>query len=53
MSRKHFKALAEAIKSISNEQERERVANLIAEVCASQNPRFSFTTFYRACGVKG
>jgi len=49
MTRKHFKALAEAIATIKNKTERERVAVLIAGVCRDSNPNFNSGVFYKAC----
>jgi hypothetical protein len=51
MSRKHFIALADAVKGISNPQERERAARAIADVCAGANSNFDRGRFLRACGV--
>ena len=51
MSRKHFIALAEAIRNISNPEERKRAANAVADVCAGSNGRFDRARFIRACGV--
>ena len=51
MSRKHFKTLAEAIKGISNTEERARVARIIGEVCAEANDRFQWSKFLVACNV--
>jgi len=53
MSRKHFTALAEAIRAISDPAERRRAAALIADVCQSANPRFDRQRFYAACNVEG
>lgn len=52
MSRKHFIALAAAIKAISNEDERRRAAELIADVCQQSNARFNRARFLAACGVQ-
>lgn len=53
MSKKHFRALADAIATIANKTERERVARLIADVCNGFNGRFDRGRFYRACNVEG
>jgi len=53
MSKKHFRALADAIASIPNKAERGRVARLIADVCIGFNGRFDRGRFYRACNVEG
>jgi len=56
MSRKHFKALAEALKacrpgaSIYLDQWRNDV-EAIADVCQISNPRFKRQTFKEACGI--
>jgi hypothetical protein len=52
VSRKHFIALAAAIKAISNEDERRRAAELIADVCQQSNARFNRARFLSACGVQ-
>ncbi len=52
MTKKHFIALAGAIREISNPQERERAAQAIANVCASQNSNFDRARFLSACGVE-
>lgn len=52
MSRKHFRALAEAISGISCADERKRVAELIGDVCAGCNGNFNWSTWYSACGVE-
>lgn len=51
MSRKHFKALAEAISQISDLRERERIAGLIGDVCCSCNGRFDWYRWRSACNV--
>ena len=52
MTRKDYVKFAEAVKCANvNEKERARTAKLIAEVCKSENGRFSFERFYEACGV--
>ncbi len=53
MSKKHFRALADAIASIADSTERERAARLVADVCIGFNGRFDRGRFYRACGVEG
>lgn len=53
MSKKHFRALADAIAAIANNKERERAARLIADVCIGFNGRFDRGRFYRACNVEG
>jgi hypothetical protein len=53
MSKKHFRALAEAIASIANKAERARAAHLVADVCIGFNGRFDRGRFYRACAVEG
>lgn len=52
MTRKHFKALAEAIATIKEDsmcEEKERVINLVGRVCHESNGRFDWTRFREAC----
>ena len=51
MSRKHFRALAEAIAGIECTVERERMASLVGGVCADCNDRFNWSVWNNACGV--
>ena len=51
MTKKHFEAFAEAIRTITNCQERQRVAEMIAGVCQQSNGRFDTRRFFRACNV--
>lgn len=51
MSRKHFRALAEAISGISCADERKRVAKLIGDVCAGSNGNFNWSVWNNACRV--
>jgi hypothetical protein len=51
MSKKHFRALADAIANIADKTERERAARLVADVCIGFNGRFDRGRFLRACGV--
>ena len=53
MSKKHFVKLAQAVAQIKDIGERERTAQLLADVCAADNPRFNSSRFYAACGVSG
>ena len=52
MTRKHFEALAAAIAEISDDDERRRTANLIADVCQGFSVLFDKRRFYTACNVK-
>jgi len=52
MTRKHFKAIAEAISRIKDEGDRCDVAYRIARVCATSNPRFNFSKFMEACNAE-
>lgn len=52
MSRKHFKAFAEAISEITDRVERIRVAQLVATVCKQSNSNFDYYKFMHACGVQ-
>ena len=49
MTRKHFRAIAEAISTIRYNQDRMNVAKLIGDVCAESNERFNRSTWYAAC----
>lgn len=51
MSKKHFKALAEAISTIKDDAERFRTAHLVASVCCQFNVNFNRSTFFDACNV--
>lgn len=51
MTRKDFNAIADALKEISDEKERRRVAELICTVCRRQNERFDKERFMAACGL--
>jgi len=53
MSKKHFRALADAIASIDNSEERGRAARAVADVCAGFNELFDRGRFLRACNVEG
>jgi hypothetical protein len=53
MSKKHFRALADAIACIDNSEERARAARAVADVCAGFNGRFDRGRFLRACNVEG
>jgi hypothetical protein len=46
MSRKQFKLIAAAIAQIKDEDDRRRVANMIAAVCKQTNGEFQFGKFY-------
>lgn len=48
MSRKHYRALAEALKANSASYD---VVLAIANVCKNDNPRFDYHTFFAACGI--
>jgi hypothetical protein len=51
MTKKHFNALAEAIREIARAEERKRAAETVAEVCRRFNGRFDAGRFFRACNV--
>ena len=58
MTRKHYKAIAEAVKwsGARTPREREIVRNVsgrIANVCGRHNERFDRKRFLDACGVEG
>jgi len=52
MSRKHYRAFAQAVSCIDDIDDRKIVAKCIADVCAEDNPRFDRELFYAACGVE-
>lgn len=52
VSRKHFKAIADAIAKIPDYDTRKQVASEIATACAAVNKEFSRSKFYEACKVK-
>ena len=60
MTRKHFKALAEAIATnkelqgevMTAEEMRVSIAIDIATICRKDNPRFDIGRFYRACEIE-
>lgn len=52
MTRKDFRAMAQAVKEIKNAQERLRMARTLAEMCRASNPRFDWVRFARACNVE-
>lgn len=52
MSRKHFKALADAISQIPDMANRKLVANIVGSVCKQCNSRFDFHKFFLACGIE-
>lgn len=52
MSRKHFKAIAEALCNISDDAQRAYAARLMAGVCRQFNSNFDTERFYRACNVE-
>ena len=49
MTKKHFKALAAAIKGITDNHERATVSKLVGTVCANDNPRFDWDRWFIAC----
>lgn len=49
MSRKHYKAIAEALLKTGASVDTIRA---IAYVCANDNPRFDYQKFLKACGIK-
>jgi len=51
MTRKDFKALAEIVKGIKNDAEREKTAKLMADFCAGQNSNFNRSKFLAACNA--
>jgi len=51
MTRKDFRAIAEAIAKIEDLETRVTIAEAMARTCAQANPRFNPSKFYEACGV--
>ena len=54
MTRKHFRELTEAVASLRghmDEEARRKVADRLAQVCRSYNPRLNVKRFYEACEV--
>ena len=49
MTRKHFRALAEAIAQIKDDEDKENTANSIGQVCAEQNKLFDWSRWLKAC----
>lgn len=49
MTKKHFKALAEAIRTVKDEEQRENLTALIGEVCDKLNFRFDWDRWEAAC----
>ena len=53
MSRKHFIKLAEMVRTLPVDPGvRYMLASRLGSICAEMNPRFDFTRFLAACGVK-
>lgn len=50
MTRKHFQALAEALKEINADN---RTIDAIAKVCSDSNPSFNWPLFKKASGYRG
>ena len=54
MSRKDYRAIADAIRSVDGSYLlRLTIADRIADVMASDNPRFKRDVFLSACGLDG
>jgi len=56
MSKKHFVALAQALKNVAaladlTETQHRLTAQAIADVCESNNRQFDYQRFLTACGV--
>lgn len=54
MSRKDYRAIADAIRSVGGDYFlRLQIADRIADVMSADNPRFRRDTFLEACGLDG
>lgn len=51
MTRKHFQALADSIRTIMDPHVRLNAAVAVASACKQMNPNFKPDRFYAACGV--
>ena len=51
MSKKHFQALADSIRTILDPHVRLNAAVAVASACKQMNARFDADRFYAACGV--
>lgn len=51
MTKKHFRAFADAISQIHSPADRQLVARHVADICGQLNARFQYSTFYLACGL--
>ena len=51
MTKKHFQALADSIRSILDPHVRLNAAVAVASACKQMNSRFDADRFYAACGV--
>jgi hypothetical protein len=52
MTRKHFEAMADAIRCIPDPAERREQAEALARHCQRANPLFNRVRFLKACGVQ-
>ena len=51
MTRKHFNRLAEIVKSIRDQNERQRVGYEIGKLCADSNPNFDWDYWCEGCNM--
>lgn len=52
MSRKHFKAFADAIaKAIASREAKAEFCEIFCRIAIKTNPRFDRAKFYEACGL--
>ena len=51
MTRKHFEALADSIRTILDPHARLQAATAVCQACAKMNKNFDADRFYKACGV--
>ncbi len=52
MTRKDFKAFAEAIKAMREKGDRKRIAKVVVQVATRLNERFNKELFLEACGIE-
>jgi hypothetical protein len=51
LTRKHFVAMAEQVKAITNKKQAKALADSMVKLCQESNPRFDVARFLVACGL--